>query len=238
MRDHESTQEALDKHGFDEWHDVEDLPERTVLESKFRSATPRDFPDRYDPGPEFYDPELQRSDAKPIVPTSEALFYHATLLKHVPSILEDGILPRCESLQAVWYPKNEKKGYDVLRECHTYLWNERYAGLQQAVATVETVGEGNMALLLIDMNGKMLENDPENQGGLFDLINEVDNTDPVSVMHPAGIEKERIRCVCYLKEELLPDVGSTINFAIQGTDILEWSSELSDRDRWECRCRK
>lgn len=216
MRDHEATQIALRKHGFNRFSSVEELPESVFIEN--------------------YD-EVQALEGpfalKTVVPRDETLLYHATKLKHIPSILEDGLLPRCESLQQVKYPRS--KEYEQLRECNTYFWNDRYAVLNQAVATLEVDGDGNLAIILVDMKGKTIQADPENQ---VDFPEDLDDPiEPMAIMHNGAIEKERIRCVCYLKEEYLPTVGSVLDLHING-DIDEWSSELADRDRWECRCRK
>ena len=228
MRDHEKAQLSLDEHNFDEWEPLEDLPERTLVIG--RLPMPDDYPEEYEPDPEFF-----MVDGHAVVPEEETLLYHATLLNFVPSILEDGILPRCKSLQAIWYPGEERVGYERLRECHTYMWNDQQMGLDQAMATVIEAGEGNLALLLVDTKNKLLEPDPEFNSDIKAL--EAEDADPVAVMHPAGIEKERIRCVCFLKEEELPTMGTTL---VETDEIMidQIREGILDMGKWQCRCRK
>jgi hypothetical protein len=241
MRDYEELQSTLDRLGFDEWHSIDSLPSIA------------------DPGDvlAFF--------------ADDGYLAHGTTVQSASAIIEEGLLPRSSSLCEIWddktLPRDSPEYMNHIMNCRSdsvYLYNNYKTALEQAIASVAQVEMGNPAFLVVDGKGLDLEIDPELErdvenpplreeyygpfsSGLKQyMMKKMDDSDePTALMHEGEIEKERVRCVCYLKEKWLPTVGETLcaNHALgigeKNCYLLteQFYEQIQDDEEWECRCK-
>jgi len=173
---------------------------------------------------------------------------HATTREALPKILQEGLKPREMSGCEIWPESRipeyliEKEGEELrekilqCRESGVYFWDDYAEGVSQALATVGMLKEGDPALLIVDVKGLELkkdievENDPE--------------TDPTAYMIEGPVDKDRIKCVCQLRPEMQPSIGSLmcpLVYHEKGQcDPVNFESLLEDLqnlENWECWCR-
>jgi hypothetical protein len=135
--------------------------------------------------------------------------YHATLQKHVPSILRKGLLPAEDSGVCLYEPL----GDDDCSASYTYFWNSLEESYIQADNTYREVSRARPAILIMDLDGLELEIDTEiaDEEYLNDIADEVLEEEgfrpeltveslgrfrDLPVRHNGKVTPERIRCVC------------------------------------------
>lgn len=176
--------------------------------------------------------------------TKDGYGVHATTVENVDKIVKDGLKPREETHCEVWdderIPHQHQEDWDMIdkilqcRSENVYLWDDYCEGVGQGFATVQYLGKGNPALMVVRTEGMELVNDPENESS---------PEEPVAYMKKGVIDPDKIACVCQLKEEFIPSVGTiACNEYSQNPckefDIYQFWEDINKRSNWDCQCRR
>jgi hypothetical protein len=220
MRDLETLLQTLDRKGFTEHEHVDNLP------------------------------SLPFDDDNAGMYVADGFLVHGTTVESAARILDDGLLPRSGSLCEIWaddripdFPdKNVKMSLLECRNDNVYFWDKYSDAMGQAVGSVEYLGAGNPAFLLVDVDGLKTELDDEiNPVG---LLPDHSDGEGIAYRHEGPVDRNRVRCVCFLQEKYYPTLGEimcaegfTKNKYCPWEDRDAIREQLEDTDSWRCRCR-
>lgn len=136
-------------------------------------------------------------------------------------------------------PEFMKMMIDNVMECRAggvYFWDDIYEGTGQGLVTVGYLKEGDPVIFIIDTSEKKLERDPE--------IESDRSEEATAMVHKGDIPPEDIQCVCRLKEELKPSIGSLMcrmkhtEEECPKIDFENLFEEFNDPSNWICACKK
>jgi len=200
----------------------------------------------------YYLDELQdrivdeEDEYRPYSKLKEGVLIHATTEDRIESIKEKGLLPRGLSGCYVWSDERIPMDVDVeeimiCRENHVYFWDDLFMGLEQSIATVGYLKEGNPAVVIVDVRAfeDELKLDPE-----IHRYEEPEPEEPTAYMLPHSVPPDKILCVCKLDDEHKPDMGKVVcpimheegecpRFDI---DVI-MDEYVHDTSKWVCECK-
>lgn len=178
---------------------------------------------------------------------------HASREENLNKILDEGLKPMGEcpvwpkEMLEEWLkwhtadPAKREHLKKVILQCRedgVYFWDDISESMGQGLVTVGQLKRGEPSILVVNTEGLPLERDPEINGSL-DVTSE-----PVAYLHRGKIDKERIECVCKLKEEVKPSTGQLmcrtkhLPEECPPIDIDRLYEELSNVSNWECACKR
>ena len=190
--------------------------------------------------------------------TPRGILVHATTKENLPKIMREGLKPRGETFCQVWGPEripywvqriesqeeDEERYEKVLslilscRENSVYFWDDYNAGVEQALSTVGYLKKGEPALLVVDAKSLKPKKDPE-------MGEQDEEEEAVAYAVEGGVAKERIKCVCKLKEGVVPtSTGAVMCPSIHKKEECpevqyeELFEAVSDISNWECECKE
>lgn len=191
--------------------------------------------------------------------TPKGTLVHATTQENLPKILSEGLRPRGETLCQVWgreripywvqrieaQEEDEKRYEKVLgkiircRESGVYFWDDYQRGIEQAIHTVGYLKYGEPVLLVVDSRSLKLRKDPEKE-------EQPGEEEAVAYAVKGTIEKERIKCVCKLKEGMVPTSTGAVMCPIMHHEkekcpqvtVETLYEALTDLSNWECECKE
>jgi hypothetical protein len=177
---------------------------------------------------------------------------HASREENLKKIVDEGLKPmgECpvwpEELLDEWLkwhvadPASREKFKKTVLQCReegVYFWDDVYESMGQGLVTVGQLKEGEPSVVIVNTQGLKLERDPE-------INHDLDVTsEPVAYLHRGRIEKERIECVCKLKEEVKPSTGQLMcktkhrEEECPPIDVEVLYEKFTNPENWECACK-
>ncbi len=173
---------------------------------------------------------------------------HVSTYERANKVLEEGIKSendaRCLVMASTILPLLDADDIDLeiaIRKCKDrgiYLWDDAGEAIHQSLATVGVMKEDNPAVLIVNADGLSKDHDP--------AWTAEDADDPISYVHQGKVDKDRIECVCTLREDLIPDIGAAM-CPVVTTNTAECPSSdatdpdvykaLHNPDNWTCVCK-
>ncbi len=178
---------------------------------------------------------------------------HASREENLGKIIDEGLKPMGEcpvwpkEMLEEWLkwhtsdPVEREHLEKVILQCRedgVYFWDDISESIGQGLVTVGQMKEGEPSILIVNTEGLALERDPELNGKL-DVTSE-----PVAYLHRGKIDKDRIECVCKLKEEVKPSTGQLMcklkhtEKECPPIDTERLFEELLEMSNWECACKR